>query len=102
MSENDAALPLTSLSEDEQFFYDTIKNFANDKIRPLVRQMDEAAQLDQSLIPQFFEMGLMGIDVAEEYGGAETSFFMATLAIEALSTVDASAATIIDVQNTLE
>ena len=101
MSENDAALPLTSLSEDEQFFYDTIKNFANDKIRPLVRQMDEAAQLDQSLIPQFFEMGLMGIDVAEEYGGAETSFFMATLAIEALSTVDASAATIIDVQNTL-
>ena len=101
MSEDCVASPLTTLSEDEQFFYDTIKDFAKEKIGPLVKQMDEKAELDSSLIPQFFEMGLMGIDVEEKYGGAETSFFMATLAIEALSSVDASAATVVDVQNTL-
>ena len=101
MSEDYAAAPLTTLSEDEQFFYDTIKDFAREKIGPLVKQMDEQGEIDKSLIPQFFEMGLMGIDVEEKYGGAETSFFMATLAIEALSTVDPSAATIVDVQNTL-
>ena len=101
MSDDYAAAPLTTLSEDEQFFYDTIKDFAKEKIGPLVKQMDEQAEIDKSLIPQFFEMGLMGIDVEEKYGGADTSFFMATLAIEALSTVDPSAATIVDVQNTL-
>jgi len=101
MSDYYAAAPLTTLSEDEQFFYDTIKDFARKKIGPLVKQMDEKAELDPSLIPQFFEMGLMGIDVEEKYGGADTSFFMATLAIEALSSVDASAATVVDVQNTL-
>jgi alkylation response protein AidB-like acyl-CoA dehydrogenase len=101
MSDQSGSLPLTSLSEDEQFFYDTIKDFAREKIYPLVREMDANAQIELSLIPQFFEMGLMGIDVPEKYGGAETSFFMSTLAIEALSTVDPSAATIVDVQNTL-
>ncbi|MEJ2545134.1 MAG: acyl-CoA dehydrogenase [Calditrichaceae bacterium] len=101
MSADYASAPLTTLSEDEQFFYDTIKDFAREKIGPLVKQMDEQGEIDPSVIPQFFEMGLMGIDVEEKYGGAETSFFMATLAIEALSTVDPSAATIVDVQNTL-
>jgi short/branched chain acyl-CoA dehydrogenase len=101
MSEDCVASPLTILSEDEQFFYDTIRDFAKEKIGPLVKQMDENGKIEASLIPQFFEMGLMGIDVEEKYGGAETSFFMATLAIEALSTVDASAAVIVDVQNTL-
>jgi short/branched chain acyl-CoA dehydrogenase len=101
MSEDCAASPLTILSEDEQFFYDTIRDFAKEKIGPLVKQMDENGKIEATLIPQFFEMGLMGIDVEEKYGGAETSFFMATLAIEALSTVDASAAVIVDVQNTL-
>jgi short/branched chain acyl-CoA dehydrogenase len=101
MSEDYAASPLTILSEDEQFFYDTIKDFAKEKIGPLVKQMDENGEIEATLIPQFFEMGLMGIDVEEKYGGAETSFFMATLAIEALSTVDASTAVIVDVQNTL-
>lgn len=101
MSEDYAASPLTTLSEDEQFFYDTIRDFAKEKIGPFVKKMDEKGEFESSLIPQFFDMGLMGIDVEEKYGGAETSFFMATLAIEALSTVDASAATIVDVQNTL-
>ena len=93
--------PLTSLSEDEQFFYNTVKDLAEEQIRPLVGKMDEEAALDPSLPKHFFEMGLMGIDVPEKYGGAETSFFMSILAIEALSIVDASAAVMVDVQNTL-
>jgi len=101
MNNFDSAPPLTLLSEDEQFFFDTVKEFAEDKIRPLVRKMDEDEFLDKSLVPQFFEMGLMSIEVPEKYQGAESSFFMAILAVEALSTVDASASVVVDVQNTL-
>ncbi len=93
--------PLTHLSEEEQFFYDTVKGFAEEKIGPLVERMDEEAKIDDSLPKQFFEMGLMGINVPEKYNGSEASFFMSTLAIEALGTVDASAAVMVDVQNTL-
>ncbi len=93
--------PLTRLSEDEQFFYDTVKGFAQEKIAPLVEKMDEEAAIDSSLPPQFFEMGLMGINVPEKYNGGEASFFMSTIAIEALASVDASAAVMVDVQNTL-
>jgi len=92
---------LTVLSEDEQFFYDTVLNFAEEKILPLSRKMDEQAEIDPSLPPQFFEMGLMGIEVPEEYGGAETTFFMSILAIEALSRVDPAIVVMVDVQNTL-
>lgn len=92
---------LTILTEDEQFFYDTVFNFAKEKIQPLSAQMDEHARLDPSLTKQFFELGLMGIEVPEEYGGSETSFFMSILAIEALSRVDSSAGVVVDVQNTL-
>lgn len=101
MSEIAIQNPLTKLTEDEQFFYDTVKDFAEEKIRPIVLKMDEEGSMDPSIPKQFFELGLMGIDVPEEYGGAETSFFMSILAIEALSTVDASAAVMVDVQNTL-
>lgn len=101
MSEQPHCSPLTILSEDEQFFYDTVKDFAEEKIRPLTMKMDEEGKLDSTLPGQFFEMGLMGIEVPEEYGGSATSFFMSILAIEALSTVDASAAVVVDVQNTL-
>lgn len=93
--------PLTQLSEDEQFFYDTVKDFAEEKIRPLVRTMDEQASLDKNLPKQFFKMGLMGIEVPEKYEGSGSTFFMSILAIEALSTVDASASVVVDVQNTL-
>ena len=94
-------LPLTKLSEDEQFFYDTVREFAVEKIKPLVRKMDDEGEIDPAIPPQLFQMGLMGIEIPERYGGAETSFFMAILAVEALSTVDPSVAVIIDVQNTL-
>ena len=98
MSTNKA---LTILSEDEQFFYDTVLDFAREKIQPLSARMDEEEKLDPGIPKQFFELGLMGIEVPEEYGGSETSFFMSILAIEALSRVDPSAGVVVDVQNTL-
>jgi butyryl-CoA dehydrogenase/short/branched chain acyl-CoA dehydrogenase len=93
--------PLATLSEDEQLFRDSIRQFAEDKLRPLVREMDEKGMFDHGLIGQFFQLGLMGIEVPEEYGGAGGSFFEAILAVEELSRVDASAGVIVDVQNTL-
>lgn len=92
---------LTDLNEDEQFFYDTVFDFAKEKIEPLRAQMDEDAKMDPNLPKQFFELGLMGIEVPEKLGGAETDFFMSILAIEALSRVDPSAGVMVDVQNTL-
>ncbi len=93
--------PLTSLSEDEDFFYKTVKDFAQEKVQSLVRKMDEEAQMDMNIVKQLFELGLMGIEIPEKYGGAETSFFMSILAIEAISTVDPSVGVMVDVQNTL-
>lgn len=101
MSEIPIVSPLTHLSEDEKFFYDTIKQFAEEKIKPYVMEMDKNAALRPEIPKQFFEMGLMGIHVPEEYGGAEANFFMSVLAIEALASVDGSAAVVVDVQNTL-
>ncbi len=92
---------LTDLTEDEQFFYDTVFDFAKEKIEPLRAQMDEDAKMDPNLPKQFFELGLMGIEVPENLGGSETNFFMSILAIEALSRVDPSAGVMVDVQNTL-
>ncbi len=93
--------PLTSLTEDEQFFYNTVRDFAREKVTPLVKDMDDSAKMDPSIPPQLFEMGLMGIEIPEKYNGSETSFFMSILAVEALSTVDPSVAVMVDVQNTL-
>ncbi len=93
--------PLTTLSEDEQMFYDSVREFAEEQVKPHSREMDEKAKMNPEIIKSFFEMGLMGIEVPEEFGGAETNFFMAILAIEALSYVDPAAAIIVDVQNTL-
>ena len=89
--------PLTRLSEEERLFRDTVRRFAVDKIAPHVRAMDEAAEFRSDLLEQFFELGLMGIGIPEEYGGQEGSFFMAVLAVEALATVDPAAAVIVDV-----
>jgi short/branched chain acyl-CoA dehydrogenase len=96
-----ARYPLTALSEDEKFFQSTVRKFAREQIRPYVREMDEAGVFRQDIIRQFFEMGLMGIEIPEEYGGQGGSFFQAILAVEELSAVDPSAAVIVDVQNTL-
>lgn len=101
MSDLPIISPLTHLSEDEQFFYDTVKGFALEKIKPFSMEMDRDATIRPEIPKQFFEMGLMGIHVPEEYGGADTNFFMSVLVIEALASVDGSAAVIVDVQNTL-
>ena len=94
-------LPLTAFTEDEILFRDNIHQFAEEKVRPLVREMDEKGVFDKSLIREFFQLGLMGIEIPEQYGGGGGKFFEAILAVEELSRVDASAGVIVDVQNTL-
>ncbi|MDH3456176.1 MAG: acyl-CoA dehydrogenase [Gemmatimonadota bacterium] len=96
-----AGSPLTVLSEDEAMFRDAVREFAEAEVKPLVEQMEKAAHYDLSLIPKFAALGLMGIDVDMEYGGAGGSFFMTMLAVEELSAVDASTSVLVDVQNTL-
>ncbi|HEY0729293.1 MAG TPA: acyl-CoA dehydrogenase [Pyrinomonadaceae bacterium] len=95
------AIPLTTLSEDESMFRASVREFAEGEIRPRVEQMDEAAKLDPAVIKQCFDLGLMGIETPEEYGGAGATFFSAILAVEELSRVDASVGVFVDVQNTL-
>ena len=92
---------LTDLSEEERYFFETVRRFALDRIGPHVRRMDEEARFPRELITELFELGLMGINIPEELGGQEGSFFMTALAVEALATVDPSAALVVDVQNTL-
>ncbi len=93
--------PLTTLSEDEILFRDNIRQFADEKIRPLVKEMDEKGVFEKDLIHEFFQLGLMGIEIPEQYGGGGAKFFEAILAVEELSRVDASAGVVVDVQNTL-
>jgi butyryl-CoA dehydrogenase/short/branched chain acyl-CoA dehydrogenase len=96
-----APRPLTVLSEEEKFFQSTVRKFAREQIRPYVREMDETGVFRKELIRQFFEIGLMGIEIPEEYGGQGGSFFQAVLAVEELSAVDPSAGVVVDVQNTI-
>ena len=95
------SMPLTTLSEDETLFRDNIRQFADEKIRPLVKEMDEKGVFEKDLIREFFQLGLMGIEIPEQYGGGGAKFFEAILAVEELSRVDASAGVVVDVQNTL-
>ncbi len=95
------AQPLTLLAEDEVLFRDSVREFAEGQIRPLVREMDEHAKIPRSLVDQLFDLGVMGIEVPETYGGAGASFFHAVLAVEELSRVDPSVGVLVDVQNTL-
>ncbi len=92
---------LTILSDDEQAFRAAIREFAEGEIKPLVTQMDEAAQMDMGLVKKLFEMGLMGIETPESFGGTGGSFMMACLAVEEVGRVDASVSVLVDVQNTL-
>ncbi len=96
-----APLPLSILSEEETMFRDAVREFAETEIKPHVYEMDEAAKFRPDIIAKFFGMGLMGIEVPEIYGGAGGGIFLATLAIEELARVDASAAIYVDVHNTL-
>ena len=93
--------PLTRLSEEENLFYSTVRQFALEKIGPHVGAMDEAQQFVPGLVKQLFDLGLMGIEVPESLGGAGGSFFDAALAIQAISSVDPAVAVLVDVHNTL-
>src|SRR6476661_8931734 len=94
-------LPLTALSEEERFFQSTVRKFARDEIRPYVREMDDACVFRKDIIRQFFELGLMGIEIPEEFGGQGGTFFQAVLAVEELAAVDPAVSVIVDVHNTL-
>ena len=98
-----AAVPVgvSQLSEEEELFRSTVREFAESEVKPHVHEMDEAAKFRPELIVKLFELGLMGIEVPEQYGGAGGSILLAVLAIEELARVDASAAIYVDVHNTL-
>jgi alkylation response protein AidB-like acyl-CoA dehydrogenase len=97
----DRVPPLTVLAEDEQLFRDSVREFAEAQVRPLVRQMDEQAHIPHALVEQLFGLGVMGIEVPEALGGAGGRFFHAVLAVEELSRIDPSIGVLVDVQNTL-
>ena len=93
--------PLSVLSDEETAFRDAVASFVNGEVRPRVTAMERAAKLDPELIPKYFELGMMGVQVPEKYGGGGGSLMMVTLAVEEISKVDAAAAIVVDVQNTL-
>jgi alkylation response protein AidB-like acyl-CoA dehydrogenase len=101
MSLDVANPPLSSLSEDERLLRDSVREFAEAQVRPLVREMDEQAKIPRALLDQLFDLGIMGIEIPETYGGAGGTFFHAVLAVEELSRVDPSIGVLVDVQNTL-
>ncbi|MEJ2635561.1 MAG: acyl-CoA dehydrogenase [Calditrichia bacterium] len=93
--------PLTKMSEDEEMFRDMVYQFAEEQVKPYSAEMDREGAFKKDIIKQFFELGLMGIEIPEEFGGTGSNFFMSILAIESLAKIDASAAIYVDVQNTL-
>ncbi len=99
----DSAAPaaLTQLSEEETMFQQSVREFAIEKIRPLVHEMDTNATMNRDLIKSFFDLGIMGVEVPEKFGGAGSTFFNAVLVVEELSHVDAACGVLVDVQNTL-
>jgi alkylation response protein AidB-like acyl-CoA dehydrogenase len=97
----DHAQPLTVLAEDEAILRDSVRQFADARVRPFVREMDEHAKIPRSLVDQLFELGVMAIEIPESYGGSGGTFFHAVLAVEELSRVDPSVGVLVDVQNTL-
>jgi len=94
-------LPLTVLSDDEAILRDSVREFAEAQVRPLVREMDEHAKIPRALVDKLFDLGVMGIEIPESYGGSGGRFFHAVLAVEELSRVDPSIGVLVDVQNTL-
>ena len=97
----DSVQPLTVLSEDEAILRDSVRQFADAQVRPLVREMDEHAKIPRTLVDQLFDLGVMGIEIPENFGGAGGSFFHSVLVVEELSRVDPSIGVLVDVQNTL-
>jgi butyryl-CoA dehydrogenase/short/branched chain acyl-CoA dehydrogenase len=95
------SLPLTDLSEDERMFREQVRQFAEEKVRPLVSKMDQEARIPRELIDACFELGIMGVEIPDQHGGAGANFFVSVLVVEELARVDASLAVLVDVQNTL-
>src|SRR6187549_2749865 len=95
------AQPLTVFAEDEAIFRDSVREFAEAQVRPLVREMDEHAKIPKTLVTQLFDLGVMGIEIPDAYGGSGGTFFHSVLAVEELSRVDPSIGVLVDVQNTL-
>src|SRR5215470_5632183 len=96
-----SVVPLTVLGEEEKMFQATVQRFARERIGPHVRGMDEAGVFRKELLTEMFDLGLMGVEIPEEFGGQGGNFFQAVLVVEALAAVDPSAAVIADVQNTI-
>ena len=94
-------MALTQLSEDELMFRDTVRRFSAEQITPIVRSMDESQQMDPALIRKMASLGLLSIEIPEQYGGSAGTFFEAILAVEAISAVDPAVGVLVDVQNTL-
>src|SRR5438876_2011169 len=101
MQQTESLPALTQLSQDETLFRDSVYEFADREIRPLVREMDEHAKIPPHLLASLFDLGVMAIEIPEGHGGACATFFHSVLAVEALSRVDASIGVLVDVQNTL-
>jgi len=101
MTETRGPSPLTQLTQDEQMFKEQVRQFAEEKVRPLVSKMDREAQIPRELLDGLFELGVMGVEIPDAHGGAGASFFMSCLAVEELARVDGSVAVVVDVQNTL-
>jgi alkylation response protein AidB-like acyl-CoA dehydrogenase len=101
VDQHDVPPALTVLSEDEILLRDSVAEFAEAQVRPLVREMDEQAKIPKALIEKLFALGVMGVEIPEAYGGGGARFFHAVLAVEALSAVDPSVGLLVDVQNTL-
>jgi alkylation response protein AidB-like acyl-CoA dehydrogenase len=93
--------PLSTLSDDERLFFDTVLAFANERVAPKVAAMDAASELDREILRGLFELGVMGIETPASFGGAESNLFTAVLAVQALARVDPAVSVVVDVQNTL-
>jgi alkylation response protein AidB-like acyl-CoA dehydrogenase len=98
---NDMRPALTMLTEEEEMFRDAVREFAEGEVKPRAKAMESAGKYDPDLLKQLFEMGLMGIDIPEQYGGAGGNFFQSILAIEEISKADGATGALVDVQNTL-
>ncbi|XP_059476165.1 short/branched chain specific acyl-CoA dehydrogenase, mitochondrial-like [Neocloeon triangulifer] len=96
-----ATAPLGHFTAEETMMRDSVRKLAQEKIAPLVKKMDEEEQLDPSILPMYFENGLMGIEIPEEYGGTGASFFSSIVVVEELSKVDPAVSLVCDIQNTL-
>jgi butyryl-CoA dehydrogenase/short/branched chain acyl-CoA dehydrogenase len=92
---------LTTLSEEEEMFRDAVRDFAQAEIAPLASEMEANRKYADGLVKSLFEIGVMGVEIPEQYGGAGGSFCLAILAVEEISRADAAVGVLVDVHNTL-